>query len=91
MSYRTSKAKWFIVAFMLLSVMALSISSSIAGGNACSDCGLQCTNEAWYIQSQCYQNGGSTSTCNSQYNQYLNSCNATVCNYGLGCNLPTNY
>lgn len=95
MQYASRKIKWLLIfVVMLVSIIALSIpngrSANAAAASACSDCALDCLNEANYLMTECWRQGGSTSQCNGIYDQYANNCKAVFCNYGLGCNFPIN-
>lgn len=86
-----SRRRLLVAAFMLLSVMALNLpngsSASATVTDSCSECGLQCANEAWWLKMQCMGNGGSESECNGTYDAYVRRCKNIFCNYGLGCDL----
>jgi hypothetical protein len=90
------RTRWLvIVALMVLSMTMLVLPSNptakAQSSRACLDCAIECTNNAWWQKDQCLMTGGTPDGCHQQYRQYLNSCNAVFCNYGLGCELPTNY
>jgi hypothetical protein len=87
--------RWLVIGVvMLFSVVALNLPNSASArpqADFCEQCATDCLNEAWWAMQQCWQNGGTSDTCSHQYDQTLNNCNAVFCNYGGGCDLPTNY
>lgn len=97
MRNKFASKRLLVFGFVLVVLVSLALPSQLTSARAedsgaCVACGLQCNNEAFSIMQECLgSHPGQYDYCGSKYDEYLNNCNRVVCNYGLGCNLSTNF